>query len=66
MCINLFPSLLLFLYLTLLLLCLSRLFIYIDILLLFCRTDELKDGTLVGEDKYGNKYYHNTRYFMGL
>ena len=29
------------------------------------RTDELKDGTLVGEDKYGNKYYHNTRYFIG-
>ncbi|KAJ8707243.1 hypothetical protein PYW08_011377 [Mythimna loreyi] len=29
------------------------------------RQDELKDGTLVGEDKYGNKYYENPRYFYG-
>ncbi|BHF59314.1 NADH dehydrogenase 1 alpha subcomplex subunit 12 ndufa12/DAP13 [Sparganum proliferum] len=29
------------------------------------RTDELKDGTLVGEDYLGNKYYENNRYFVG-
>ena len=29
------------------------------------RTDALKNGTLVGEDKYGNKYYENNRYFVG-
>jgi len=29
----------------------------------FKRTDELKDGTLVGTDQYGNKYYENTYYF---
>lgn len=29
------------------------------------RTDELKWGKLVGEDKYGNKYYHNPYYFIG-
>ncbi|XP_053621477.1 probable NADH dehydrogenase [ubiquinone] 1 alpha subcomplex subunit 12 [Plodia interpunctella] len=29
------------------------------------RQDELKDGVLVGEDKYGNKYYENPRYFYG-
>ncbi|VDN12227.1 unnamed protein product [Dibothriocephalus latus] len=29
------------------------------------RTDELKDGTLVGEDYLGNKYYMNNRYFVG-
>merc|ERR1712137_1435296 len=28
------------------------------------RTDALKNGTLVGEDKYGNKYYENNRYFV--
>nr|CDS32359.1 nadh dehydrogenase (ubiquinone) alpha,nadh dehydrogenase ubiquinone alpha subcomplex [Hymenolepis microstoma] len=28
-------------------------------------TDELKDGTLVGEDYLGNKYYENNRYFIG-
>ncbi|KAL5014596.1 hypothetical protein ScPMuIL_008866 [Solemya velum] len=31
----------------------------------FYRTDELKEGTLVGEDKFGNKYYENKMYFMG-
>lgn len=31
----------------------------------FYITDDLKDGTLVGEDKYGNKYYENDRYFLG-
>ncbi|VDK38005.1 unnamed protein product [Taenia asiatica] len=31
----------------------------------FTRTDELKDGTLVGEDYLGNKYYENDRYFLG-
>ena len=29
------------------------------------RTDDLKDGTLVGTDKYGNKYFNNPRYFYG-
>ncbi|KAI0219865.1 NADH dehydrogenase [ubiquinone] 1 alpha subcomplex subunit 12 [Lamellibrachia satsuma] len=29
------------------------------------RTDELKWGTLVGEDKFGNKYFHNRHYFIG-
>ncbi|CAG4949859.1 unnamed protein product [Parnassius apollo] len=29
------------------------------------RQDELKDGVLVGEDKFGNKYYENPRYFYG-
>ena len=29
------------------------------------RTDDLKDGNLVGEDKFGNKYYENPRYFYG-
>ncbi|CAH1642899.1 unnamed protein product [Spodoptera littoralis] len=29
------------------------------------RQDELKDGKLIGEDKYGNKYYENPRYFYG-
>ncbi|KAI8441223.1 hypothetical protein MSG28_014873 [Choristoneura fumiferana] len=27
------------------------------------RQDDLKDGTLVGEDKFGNKYYENPRFF---
>ncbi|KOB66179.1 NADH:ubiquinone dehydrogenase [Operophtera brumata] len=27
------------------------------------RQDEIKDGVLVGEDKYGNKYFENPRYF---
>lgn len=29
------------------------------------RTDDLKFGELVGEDKYGNKYYENNMYFYG-
>ncbi|CAG0922100.1 unnamed protein product [Notodromas monacha] len=29
------------------------------------RQNDLKDGTLVGEDQFGNKYYENTRYFFG-
>lgn len=28
-------------------------------------TDDLKWGTHVGTDKYGNKYYENNYYFMG-
>lgn len=28
-------------------------------------TDDLKWGTLVGEDDYGNKYYENNAYFYG-
>lgn len=31
---------------------------------LFLR-DDLKEGRLVGEDFYGNKYYENDRYFFG-
>lgn len=27
--------------------------------------DDLKDGKLVGKDKYGNKYFCNPRYFYG-
>ena len=26
--------------------------------------DELRDGTLVGIDKYGNKYYQNNEYIF--
>eukprot|EP00088_Acartia_fossae_P023588 TRINITY_DN24586_c0_g1_i1.p1 TRINITY_DN24586_c0_g1~~TRINITY_DN24586_c0_g1_i1.p1 ORF type:complete len:152 (-),score=36.34 TRINITY_DN24586_c0_g1_i1:83-538(-) len=29
------------------------------------RTDDLKSGKLIGEDKYGNKYYQNDQYFYG-
>ncbi|OAD55913.1 putative NADH dehydrogenase [ubiquinone] 1 alpha subcomplex subunit 12 [Eufriesea mexicana] len=29
------------------------------------RIDALKHGTLVGEDKFGNKYYENNFYFFG-
>lgn len=29
------------------------------------RFDELKIGTLVGTDKYGNKYFENNYYFYG-
>ncbi|XP_058805463.1 probable NADH dehydrogenase [ubiquinone] 1 alpha subcomplex subunit 12 [Phymastichus coffea] len=29
------------------------------------RVDELKFGNLVGQDKYGNKYYENNMYFYG-
>lgn len=32
---------------------------------MFIRTDELKIGVLIGEDKYGNKYYENNAYFVG-
>lgn len=28
------------------------------------RTDELKNGTVIGKDKYGNTYYQNKRYFV--
>ena len=34
-------------------------------LLKYYRTDDIKDGTLVGVDRNGNKYYQNTRYFVG-
>jgi len=27
------------------------------------RTDDIKVGTLIGEDQFGNKYYENTYYF---
>lgn len=29
------------------------------------RTDDLKDSVLVGEDRNGNRYYQNPRYFIG-
>jgi len=29
------------------------------------RNDDLKIGTLVGTDKYGNRYYENNEYFHG-
>lgn len=29
------------------------------------RQDDLKLGTLVGMDKYGNKYFENNEYFYG-
>lgn len=29
------------------------------------RMDETKSGRLVGEDKYGNKYYENQYHFLG-
>ena len=29
------------------------------------RNDDLKIGTLIGTDKYGNKYYENPYYFYG-
>lgn len=32
---------------------------------LFRRNDDLKIGTLVGIDKYGNKYFENPYYFYG-
>lgn len=30
-----------------------------------CRMDDLKSGNLIGEDKYGNKYYENNHFFYG-
>ena len=41
----------------------------INILLFFWNfrcDDALKEGRLIGEDKYGNKYYQNDRYFYGM
>ena len=29
------------------------------------RIDDVKDGNFVGEDRNGNKYYENPRYFVG-
>ena len=33
---------------------------------MFCRTEEIKFGDMVGEDKFGNKYYQNKYYFIGM
>ncbi|XP_064633173.1 probable NADH dehydrogenase [ubiquinone] 1 alpha subcomplex subunit 12 [Lineus longissimus] len=33
--------------------------------LVLFRTDDLRAGKLVGEDKYGNKYYENNEFFLG-
>jgi hypothetical protein len=35
-------------------------------LLSYYRTDDLKDGELIGVDRNGNKYYQNKRYFVGM
>ncbi|KAJ8888971.1 hypothetical protein PR048_008465 [Dryococelus australis] len=35
------------------------------VLILCYRFDDAKLGTLVGVDKYGNKYYENNMYFYG-
>ncbi|XP_011789393.1 NADH dehydrogenase [ubiquinone] 1 alpha subcomplex subunit 12 isoform X2 [Piliocolobus tephrosceles] len=32
----------------------------------FFRTNDGKVGTLVGEDKYGNKYYEDNKQFFGI
>jgi hypothetical protein len=34
-------------------------------LLTMYRTDDLKDGELVGVDRNGNRYYENKRFFVG-
>ncbi|XP_014782793.1 NADH dehydrogenase [ubiquinone] 1 alpha subcomplex subunit 12 [Octopus bimaculoides] len=33
--------------------------------MVFYRTDDLKTGTLIGEDEFGNKYFQNKKYFFG-
>ena len=38
---------------------------YSHVFLNFRADDCLKEGTLIGEDKYGNKYYQNNRFFYG-
>ncbi|CAK9800551.1 Probable NADH dehydrogenase [ubiquinone] 1 alpha subcomplex subunit 12 [Anthophora plagiata] len=38
---------------------------FLNSLRVLYRIDELKKGTLIGEDKYGNKYYENNAYFFG-
>lgn len=30
------------------------------------RTDGLKIGTMVGTDQFGNRYYENKKFFMGM
>uniref|UniRef100_A0A2K5EZJ1 NADH dehydrogenase [ubiquinone] 1 alpha subcomplex subunit 12 n=1 Tax=Aotus nancymaae TaxID=37293 RepID=A0A2K5EZJ1_AOTNA len=30
------------------------------------RANDVKIGTLVGEDKYGNKYYEDNKQFFGI
>merc|ERR1711976_317043 len=37
----------------------------INAFLALYRMDEIKPGKLVGEDKYGNKYFENNMYFVG-
>lgn len=41
------------------------LFLSLESLRLLFSYDDLKTGTFVGADKYGNRYYQNTRYFVG-
>ena len=48
--------------------CVSLIFdltVYFAFRFIYFRTEELKIGTLVGTDKYGNKYYENNEYFYG-
>ena len=47
---------------------LTELSLYINFSTVPCfllRTDDLKVGTLIGEDKFGNKYFQNNAYFVG-
>lgn len=37
----------------------------INSLKIMYRTDDLKTGVLVGEDKFGNRYFENNMYFLG-
>ncbi len=37
-----------------------------SVLTLYRTDDGLKDGTLIGVDKNGNKYFENKRYFVGM
>jgi hypothetical protein len=36
-----------------------------QLLFLVRRQDDLKTGNLIGEDKYGNKYFENNMFFYG-
>lgn len=42
--------------------CAHFLLVYFD---LFIRANDVKTGTLIGIDKYGNKYYEDKLYFFG-
>lgn len=38
---------------------------FASVVILCFRQDDLKTGTLIGVDKYGNKYFENNYYFYG-